>query len=161
MLVFHSLRSPFTNSFFIRFTQQSCGLGRMERDAPILQMKSVRRRGKPHRLSRAVPSPGPNPEVSPPPWSDPPPFLWRGASRHQTNPTSKRNVRSHRIHINLLKRAPASPCRLSFLLLAYLLNVTASVPKALPENRLPAGGVGDAVKWSNLEEGRGVREGRR
>lgn len=28
----------------------------------------------------------------------------------------------------------------------------------LPENRLPAGRVGDAVKWSNLEEGGGVRE---
>lgn len=89
----------------------------------------------------------------------PSPFLWKGASRHQTNPTYKRNVRSHRIHINLLERAPASSHRLSFLLLANLLNVTASAPKALPENRLPAGRVGDAVKWSNLEEGEACGRG--
>ena len=124
-------------------------------------MKTLRQLGKLQRPGRAVSSPELNPEVSPPPWSDPPPFLWRGSLRHQTNPTYKRNIRSHRIHINLLKRAPASPRRLSFLLLAYPLNVIASAPKALPENRLPAGRVGDAVKWSNLEEGRGMREGRR
>lgn len=102
---------------------------------------------------------GLNPELKPnlkPLYSDPLLFLWQGASRNQTNPTYKRNVKSHGIHIKLLERAPAFHPRLSFLLLAQPPNVTASVPKALPGRTCLQPAEWRVDSWSHFEGDSGV-----
>lgn len=126
---------------------------RMERDAPILQMKIVRQCGKPHRPGRAAAFSRAEPELSPPPWSDCHLSMERSL-RHQTKTQFAKEMSDHTESTSKLARSYSAFSQAVLLpSLAYLLNdVSLQRSKPCQKTGLPAGRVGCCEV---VESGRG------